>query len=277
MLLPTGLRLVRKMYLCTLMSRKFSLYPVSPLNEDTLLEYKEALSRYPYCQYARLMFLLNLRQTDDTESYRVALPATAINLPDRARLKEQVDSLRPPVRTQQQQPTPKPDFQADALPRRHVESFSPWSQALPRTGSVRPEKPPRREPAPQTMEKPAFRPILNESDSRPVNVETVRTLLNKRAKEQADANSIIDRFLNGGEHHIKVDESFDYAAFDPDTGNSSHEDFSLGSETLAEMYLRNNAPRKAIAVYENLSLKFPEKNRYFANLISKVKKDYSIK
>lgn len=260
------------------MSKKFSLYPAAPLNEDTLLEYKEALSRYPYCQYARLMFLLNLRQTDDGESYRLALPATAINLPDRIRLKEQVEGLRTPAKIQRES-APAPDWRNNALPRRKTESFSPWSQALPRTGSVRPEKTPHRNPppAPQPAEQPAFRPVVDSAAPRTVNVDTVRTLLNKRAREQAEANSIIDRFLNGGEHHIKVDERFDYTAFDPDTGHSTREDFTLGSETLAEMYLRNNAPQKAIAVYENLCLKFPEKSRYFANLIRKVKKDYSIK
>ncbi len=260
------------------MSKKFSLYPVASLDEDTLLEYKEALSRYPYCQYARLMFLLNLRHTDDKESFRITLPVTAINLPDRVRLKEQVESLRPSIGIQRK-PAQEPAHQNNALPRRHIESFSPWSQALPRTGAVRPEKVPHREQQPQSesIAPPAFRPIVDEPVSAQSAIHTGHLRFSNRTREQAIANALIDRFLNGGEHPIKVNENFDYAAFDPDTGNSSREDFSFGSETLAEMYLRNNAPRKAIAVYENLSLKFPEKNRYFANLIRKVKQEYSIK
>ena len=43
------------------------------------------------------------------------------------------------------------------------------------------------------------------------------------------------------------------------------------------MYLKSNTPEKAIAVYEHLRLKFPEKSSYFAELIRKVRKKYSIK
>lgn len=277
------------------MAKKISLLAngdPTTLNQDSLLEYKELTIRYPYCQCARLMFLLNLRQIDDQAAYKSALPVTAINLPDRTRLKEQVDSLQPTPQamSQSRQAFPMPQ---EPLPRRHVESFSPWSQALPR--SVRPLTQPQpkaqvqedRQNTPR-QENPGFTPVVETPayEKRPVQIEEVRTLLNKKKpadqsaknRPRANADAIIDNFLNGNsEHSIKIDENFDYNSFDPDTGRSNREDFSLGGETLAQMYLSNNAPKKAIAVYENLRLKFPEKSSYFANLISKVKKDYHIK
>ncbi len=274
------------------MAKKISLLAngnPTTLNQDSLLEYKELTIRYPYCQCARLMFLLNLRQIDDQAAYKTALPLTAINLPDRARLKEQVDRLQPsPLAT----PQARQDFpmQQEPLPRRHVESFSPWSQALPR--SVRPLSQPQsrtqdRPPRPMP-ENPGFTPVVETPayENRPVQIEQVRTLLNKKKtvdneakpRPRVNADAIIDNFLSGNsEHSIKIDENFDYNSFDPDTGHSNQEDFSFGGETLAQMYLSNNAPKKAIAVYENLRLKFPEKSSYFANLINKVKKDYHIK
>ncbi len=249
----------------SIMGKNISLVNRDPaaFDQDSLLEYKELTIRYPYCQCARLMFLLNLRQTDDQAAYKAALPATAINLPDRARLKEQVESLRP-MPAPRTVPVPT---QEEALPRRHVESFSPWSQALPKS----------RNTTRQRQAEPGFTPAPA------VNVEMVRTLLNKARNGQetprkTDANSIIDNFLNGNSRHpVAIDDTFDYDAYDPDTGHSNREDFSFGSETLAQMYLENNAPGKAIAIYENLRLKFPEKSSYFANLIRNVKRDYHIK
>lgn len=83
-----------------------------------------------------------------------------------------------------------------------------------------------------------------------------------------DPNELIDRFLRKNDDHIliQVDEERDYSAFDPDRG-SLREDWSMGSETLAQLYLKQGAPDKAIEIYRYLSLKFPEKNRYFAGLI----------
>ena len=84
-----------------------------------------------------------------------------------------------------------------------------------------------------------------------------------------DPNELIDRFLSNNSDRdlaIHPDDSRDYETFNPDRG-SLNEDWSMGSETLAQIYLKQGAPDKAIEIYRHLSLKFPEKNRYFAGLI----------
>lgn len=84
-----------------------------------------------------------------------------------------------------------------------------------------------------------------------------------------DPNELIDRFLSNNSDRdlaIHPDDSRDYETFNPDRG-SLNEDWSMGSETLAQIYLKQGAPDKAIEIYRSLSLKFPEKNRYFAGLI----------
>ncbi len=370
-------------YLCRIMGKKFSLYrnPGS-LDEDTLLDYKEAVSRYPYCQYARLMFLLNLEQVEDESSFKSALSYVAIALPDRIRLKEQVDALASPpaVKNASAQPLsvksgPMPNLfghgrsgenRANAslpvgepLPRASVPNPGSRSSALP-TGVT------------QRIKDVGFVPLVEtrNSSGRKVEVEQVWAMLHKGKEAEEErmsipgnmtlsgmlglgrtglgqtgksfspaesvpesvdpaslsenlagerrhvqsgpqpgqgdgkevpvsleragktpvppqgkpsmprisADELIARFLrNGGEHPIRIDDDFDYASFDPDQGGGSVEDFSFGTETLAEMYLKSNTPEKAIAVYEHLRLKNPEKSSYFAELIRKVKKDYSIK
>lgn len=261
------------------MAKKISLFCAKPeeLNADSLLMYKELTTRYPYCQYAQLMFLLNLKQTGDAETFSSTLPFTAISVPDRARLKQQVQvNAQKSPRVPQNKGHFSP-FQ-DSLPRRKEEGFSPRSEALPRSSNPRPKAevlPRSGNPAPAA----GFRPVTEEP------VDRLRNFLRpQQAEGQArpstnrrQADAIIDRFMQGQEHLISLNEGFDYARFDPDTGGSNREDFSVGSETLAEMYLKNGAPEKAIAVYESLGLKFPEKSSYFANLIRRVRKEYSIK
>ena len=251
------------------MAKKISLFCAKPeeLNADSLLTYKEFTTRYPYCQYAQLMFLLNLKQTGDEETFSVTLPFTAITVPDRARLKQQVQTHAQSPRAPQNKGHFSP-FQ-DSLPRRKEEGFSPRSEALPRKSETLSESS-RTEPV-------GFRPVTEEP------VDKLRNLLRTRQPEsqprtdRRQADAIIDRFMQGQEHLISLNEGFDYARFDPDTGRSNREDFSIGSETLAEMYLKNGAPEKAIAVYKSMGLKFPEKSSYFANLIHRVRKEYSIK
>ena len=389
---PTLIELHGFFYFCKIMGKKFSLYTdrLDQLDQDSLLEYKEVVSRYPYCQYAQLMFLLNLKKLGDDETYRSLLSLVAISLPDRNRLKLQVENIGTTGRL-----SVEPDSQIRAtssLPKK--EERMPWAENR-RKQAARPlsrpvlktEKKNSQSPVPpvqpelhnrkiqesasdveqkreQQLQRVGFVPVVEEQSAstdapRHIDVEQVRAMLHKgRASNGKKASSdetlsrslseaasvsslpgrafpgerpsagsdrdsmrqeepirqkslvqkpgpavghplmdavqrisnsqtnkphlssgeLIDRFLQGGgEHPIRIDENFDYSSFDPDQGGSSVEDFSFGTETLAEMYLKSNTPEKAIAVYEQLRLKFPEKSSYFAELIRKVRKDYSIK
>ena len=53
---------------------------------------------------------------------------------------------------------------------------------------------------------------------------------------------------------------------------SAEDQNDVVSETLAKIYIEQMLYHKAIDTYDKLSLKFPEKSRYFADLIQSIKK-----
>ena len=102
---------------------------------------------------------------------------------------------------------------------------------------------------------------------------------NRRTPEQAKkggkddddsggAKSIIDRFLDENpsiKRKVQSDNKQDLSE------ESTHFSKELASETLAQIYADQGNKKRAIKIYETLSLKFPEKKSYFAALIKKLR------
>lgn len=88
--------------------------------------------------------------------------------------------------------------------------------------------------------------------------------------ERPDTVSVIDEFLNNanaGERIVPPPVSTEYVQEDI-SAESVTEDGEIATETLAGIYLAQGLPDRAIEIYYKLSLKYPEKSAYFANLIA---------
>ena len=94
---------------------------------------------------------------------------------------------------------------------------------------------------------------------------------NEEISKNATSNfDLIDKFLTE-EPRIKPKPVENIVQEDISTsGTEEHEEFI--TDTLAKIYLKQGNYLKAIAAYEKLSLKFPEKSSYFASQIEEIKK-----
>lgn len=91
-----------------------------------------------------------------------------------------------------------------------------------------------------------------------------------------DTVSVIDGFLsaaNGGERIVPPPPEMAYPQEDI-SADSVAEDGEIATETLAGIYLAQGLPDRAVEIYYKLSLKYPEKSTYFANLIADVQRRF---
>ena len=95
---------------------------------------------------------------------------------------------------------------------------------------------------------------------------------------QSDTVSIIDQFLSNDEHGERMmpaPSPEDYPQVDISV-ESVTDDGENATETLAAIYLNQGMPDRAIEIYYKLSLKYPEKSTYFADLIARVQSQYGL-
>ncbi|MAJ50829.1 MAG: hypothetical protein CMB82_04340 [Flammeovirgaceae bacterium] len=108
---------------------------------------------------------------------------------------------------------------------------------------------------------------LPKGKSKKVEVNQIK----KSQSKQQDQKIIIDEFI-GNNPKIKPVKPTDIKTPTEDlSAKSSEFKPEASSEYLAKIYIEQNKKEKAIAIYESLSLKFPEKKSYFAGLIKKLK------
>lgn len=83
-------------------------------------------------------------------------------------------------------------------------------------------------------------------------------------------NPVIDRFIK--EEPQITPPSPEKVSLDNKARKSAVDESGFVSETLAKIYIEQGLYHKAIETYKKLSLKFPEKSPYFAELIKNIEK-----
>ncbi len=93
----------------------------------------------------------------------------------------------------------------------------------------------------------------------------------------SETDAIIDDFLSteGWGSRIVAAPPVPGVVEEPEdiSAASVAEDGEIATEILAQIYLAQGLPDRAIEIYYKLSLKYPEKNAYFADLIAEIRSE----
>lgn len=89
------------------------------------------------------------------------------------------------------------------------------------------------------------------------------------AKQKNKGNDLIDKFIQNEPGRIWADENNTFKNEDL-SKSSTKEDDGFYTETLGNIYIQQGYYKKAIRVFQKLSLKYPKKNDYFAAKIKEL-------
>ncbi len=92
---------------------------------------------------------------------------------------------------------------------------------------------------------------------------------NGHAKQKNKSNDLIDQFIQNEPRRIRADEN-NTSKNEDLSKPSTKEDDGFYTETLGNIYIQQGYYKKAIHVFQKLSLKYPKKNDYFADKIKEL-------
>jgi myosin heavy subunit len=139
---------------------------------------------------------------------------------------------------------------------------------------VEPKKTPRKKTAAikKSNDKEEGKKITDPKDQTSSKKTESSASKNSTNEGHTEQEQIIDRFIEKQPSISKPDKTIQKEKDDLSKSSTRfHAD--IASEYLAEIYIEQGKNHRAIEIYENLSLKFPEKKSYFAGLIEKLKKE----
>lgn len=269
--------------------QQFINYIKSPqnLDADSVSTLENLVKEYPYCQTAESLYTLNLFKEDNFK-YNSQLRKATAYVPDRKRLKQHLQSIKPSLnkpssKTSNQAIKKNAELVEEPKAVEQINITDLLSSLKMEVDSILKEQNRQKNQLPNsTIDelKQKLEKIINHKkslaselkpDVKDYNFEHLE-------KEPSGPNNfrrnkdLIDKFIM---EEPKINKPPKSEFFSP-SGFAQHsleDKEDVVSETLAKIYLQQGNLTKAIHAYKKLCLVYPEKSSFFAAQIEKIRKD----
>lgn len=237
----------------------------SLLGKDTLPALKQLAERYPWFQAAGMLYLKNLAVVDDS-SFASELKRVVIHISDRKKLFAFIEGEKYGMETEKVQAA--------------VEEVKSSFDLIDSFLSTRPDAASEEKASDTALRftTTATSDYLHWKIDKETHKESVKETGQPEDTPKLQHHDLIDSFIQEDARRtpgtgIKTDEEKEYADAFPDVPpiHEPHavisDDDSYFTETLARIYIKQKRYEKALQIIKRLSLKYPEKNVYFADQI----------
>lgn len=225
------------------------------LDKETLYDLRSLLALYPYFQTARLLLLKNLFLLHDP-TFDEELRRSAVYITDRKVIFDMVEAAHYKLRdTAKKETEPVNNGDGD----RTISLIDQFLGSIPaEQGEESKKKKSKRKPTPADATTDYVAYLLETEDENSEGEDA-----NNPAMKGQD---LIDNFIENDKGKIKLKDEPEYVPEVDDNGKKG-KDEEFYTETLAQIYIRQEHYSKALEIIKRLNLNNPKKNVYFADQI----------
>ncbi len=232
-----------------------------PLDAASMTHLRTLVERYPYYHAARIIYLRALHAAHDAQ-FSKELRLAAISVPSRKTLYDLIegDNLKPQGKAAKAKPQSLADKNsAEETPDRTGSLIDGFLSQIP---EEKPTKRPRIVDVHTNYLDYMMSLEMDKLDTPEDNQSPAVEIPSMRSQ------ALIDDYLSAGiDGKIKLEERSDEEMEKPRLGDENDTQGGVCTETLARIYIKQGKYDKAIEIISRLSLKYPKKNRYFADQI----------
>ena len=232
------------------MQRRLTEYIRRPetLDAQAIPLLRDRLDRFPYNHTARILLLQALHRLHDP-AFDAELRRSAPLIPDRQalfRLIEEKNYRQDPLRLRFTLPHEQDNQIAEESTEQLINDFL----------SSIPQQPVPKQRTVDASQDYIEYMLLNDEEEAP-----------QQTLPSVDEQGIIDEFLLKETGHILLADDADESEEEDTYSKPEDDENEILTESLAHIYIKQGKFEKAIEIIRRLSLKYPKKNRYFADQI----------